>query len=86
MRKGYKKIRYDQLNIGDEILFHGANVRVINIKRYPYTESAYANECKEVIDFEIEPADDEAEELLGKFYSHGWYGGVGCLTTLIEEN
>lgn len=71
--------RYDEMQVGDVVYFHGANVRIINIKRRPYTEEFYKNECTETISFEIEPADDEAVEILGNFYSHGWYGGVGCL-------
>ena len=37
----------------------------------------YPNE--KTIDFEIEPANDEALKVLGKFYAYGNYGGVGCL-------
>jgi len=67
---------YGQLQIGDVIFFHGANVKVIDIKRTPYRDNLLTkDECKEVISFEIEPADDEAVEILGRFYSHGWYGG-----------
>lgn len=71
--------RYDELNIGDVVFFHGANVKIIDIKRRPYTEEYYKDECTETIHFEIEPADEEAVEILGQYYSHGWYGGVGCL-------
>jgi ASC-1-like (ASCH) protein len=72
--------RYDELQVGDVVVFHGANVRIIDIERRPYTEELYKNECTEVIHFEIEPADDEAVQMLGNYYSHGWYGGIGCLT------
>ena len=71
--------RYDELEVGDVVLFHGANVKIINIRRHPYTDKLYADQCDMVISFEIRPADDEAVEILGNFYSHGWYGGVGCL-------
>lgn len=74
-----EQVRYDELKIGDVVKFHGANVKIINIKRHPYTEELFKDECTEVISFEIEPADTEAVEILGNFYSHGWYGGVGCL-------
>ena len=80
MDKTYTEKRYDEMQVGDVVRFHGANVRIINIKRRPYTEEYYKNECTEVINFEIEPADEEAENILGKYYAHGWYGGVGCLT------
>ena len=33
-----------------------------------------------IINFEIEPYNDEAEQILGNFYSHGCYGGVESLT------
>ena len=85
MSKIYEK-RYDEMQVGDVVYFHGANVRIININRHPYTEKLFADECKEVISFEIEPADDDAIEILGNFYSHGWYGGVGCLKMLYKEN
>ena len=71
---------YGQLQIGDVIVFHGANVKVIDMKRKPSTDKIFTNgECKEVISFEIEPADDEAVEMLGNFYSHGWYGGIDSI-------
>lgn len=79
MNNNYTEKRYDELKVGDVINFHGANVKVKDIKRRPYTEEYYKDECTEVIHFEIEPADDEAEQILGKYYAHGWYGGVGCL-------
>lgn len=72
-------VRYDELKVGDVIMFHGANVRIIKITE----QSAPANEYyqnEKTIGFDIEPADYEAERILGKFYSHGSYGGVGCLT------
>lgn len=72
-------VRYDELKIGDVVKFHGARVRIINLKRKLYHGETFANKTKYHIDFEIEPADDEAEKILGGYYSHGWYGGVGCL-------
>ena len=79
-------IRYDELKVNDIVLFHGANVRVTNITEYP----APANEHypkEKTISFGIEPADAEAERILGKFYSHGSYGGVGCLKIeLVKRN
>ena len=71
-------IRYDEIKKNDVIKFHGANVRVINVTE----TSAPANKWypnEKTIGFDIEPADSEAEKILGKFYSHGSYGGVGCL-------
>ena len=73
------KIRYDELKKNDVINFHGANVRVKNVIEHPAPANEwYPNE--KTIDFEIEPADDKAVEVLGSFYSRGTYGGVGCLT------
>ena len=52
-----------------------------DLRRWIY----YPNE--KTISFDIEPADDEAERILGKFYSHGSYGGVGCLKIeLVKRN
>lgn len=77
-------IRYDELRVNDVILFHSAKVRVKNIKETPAPANKwYPNE--KTISFEIEPANNEAETILGKFYSHGWYGGVGCLEIELLE-
>ena len=38
----------------------------------------YPNE--KTISFDIEPVNEESIKILGKFYSKGSYGGVGCLT------
>lgn len=74
-----KEIRYDEIKVGDVIFWHGAKEIVKKVFEFP----APANEWfpDEVsITFELEPADEEAVRLLGNFYSHGTYGGVGCLT------
>lgn len=72
------KIRYDELNVNDVIRFHGADVRVTNLTEAPAPANEwYPNE--KTISFDVEPADSDAETTLGKFYSHGTYGGVGCL-------
>ena len=72
------KIRYDELKKNDIVLFHGANLRVTKITETPAPANKwYPNEKS--IGFEVEPADEKAEKILGKFYAHGYYGGVGCL-------
>ena len=72
-------VRYDELRVNDVILFHGANVRITKIVETPAPANEwYPNE--KTVNFDIEPANEEAENILGKFYSHGTYGGVGCLT------
>lgn len=72
------KIRYDELKVNDVVLFHGANLRITKITETPAPANKwYPNE--KTIDFTVEPADSEAKKTLGKFYSHGTYGGVGCL-------
>ncbi len=76
--------RYDELKVNDIIHFHGARERIISIIEKPYTEEYYKDECDRCIYFEIEPADEEAEQVLGSFYSHGTYGGVGCLKITVE--
>jgi hypothetical protein len=73
------KIRYDELQKNDVIRFHGANLRVTKVTETPAPANQwYPNEKS--IGFEVEPADEEAVKVLGSFYSHGYYGGVGCLT------
>ena len=72
-------IRYDEIQKNDVIRFHGANLRVTKVTETPAPANQwYPNE--KTIGFEVEPADDEAIKILGSFYSHGSYGGVGCLT------
>jgi hypothetical protein len=72
-------VRYDELKVNDVILFHGANVKITKIVETPAPANEwYPNE--KTINFDVEPANEEAENILGKFYSHGTYGGVGCLT------
>ena len=71
-------IRYDELKVNDVVMFHGANVRITKITVLPAPANEYYPNEK-TIGFDIEPADEEAEKILGKFYSHGSYGGVGCL-------
>lgn len=71
-------IRYDELKVNDIVLFHGTNIRITKITEQPAPANEYYPNEK-TIGFDIEPADDEAERILGKFYSHGSYGGVGCL-------
>lgn len=71
-------IRYDELKKNDVIRFHGANVIIAEITETP----APANKWypyEKTINFRIKPADKEAIEILGNFYAHGEYGGVGCL-------
>ena len=75
-------IRYDELKKNDVIRFHGANVIITEITETPAPANEwYPNE--KTITFTIKPADDEAIKTLGKFYAHGTYGGVGCLTTTL---
>jgi hypothetical protein len=75
-------VRYDELKVNDVIKFHGANVRIVKVEESPAPANEWYPEEK-TIRFDIEPADDEAIEVLGNFYSHGTYGGVGCLTTTL---
>ena len=79
-----KIVKYGELKIGDVVYFHGAVVKIVNI----ITGGVCSNSCykgEHIINFEIEPYNDEAEQILGSFYSHGCYGGVESLT-LVKEN
>ena len=73
-------VRYDELKVNDIIRFHGANLRITAVREWPAPANQYYPNEK-TINFDVEPADDEAVRIMGKFYSHGTYGGVGCLTT-----
>lgn len=77
-------IRYDELKVNDVVMFHGANVRIIKVTEKPAPANEYYPNEK-TIGFDIEPADEEAEKILGKFYSHGSYGGVGCLEIVLVK-
>lgn len=73
-------IQYKELKVGDIILWYGAKERVKEIRITELREESkkiYPNEKR--IHFTLEPVDEEALKILGKFYAHGEYGGVGCL-------
>lgn len=59
---------YGELNTNDIIWFHGAKVRIVSVDHKTVEGTPWTG-------FEIEPADDEALEILGKFYGYGRYGG-----------
>ena len=76
------KVRYDELKVNDIIRFHGANVKIVKYSESPAPANKwYPNE--KTISFDIEPADDDAIKILGGYYSHGTYGGVGCLEAFL---
>lgn len=64
---------YGELKKNDIIIFHGAKARIISVLHKT------SNDGEPWTGFEIEPADDEAVEILGEYYSHGWYGGNDSL-------
>lgn len=84
-------IRYDQLKDGMVINFHGANVRIFNVKHFEREEEMYMFDYRGkvtsniVVNFDIEPYDNEALQILGPFYSYGNYGGPGFLETLLVK-
>ena len=74
-----KQIKYGELKKGDVVYFHGALVKIVNtIIGGVCNNGCYKGE--RIINFEIEPYNDEAEQILGSFYGHGCYGGVESLT------
>ena len=77
-----QEIRYDELRAGDIILFSGA--KVIVEETVDEGESTYYP-GESVIRFTIRPYDDEAIVMLGHFYAHGTYGGVGFLPAQLIE-
>lgn len=59
---------YGELNTNDIIWFHGAKVRIVSVDHLTVEGIPWTG-------FEIEPTDDEALEILGKYYAYGRYGG-----------
>lgn len=70
---------YGELKENDIILFHGAKVRIISVIH------KLTNDGTPWTGFEIEPANDEAVEILGNYYSHGSYGGNDSLEITMAE-
>lgn len=79
-----KEIRYDELKVNDVIFFHGAKVRIVKYEETPAPANEYYPNEK-TVRFDIEPADEKAVEVLGKFYCYGTYGGVGCLSAILVD-
>lgn len=77
-----KLVRYDQLEVGDVILFHGAREIIIGVSDYGESKT-YPGEA--VIRIDLAPYDNEAEEMLGSFYSRGTYGGAGFMEVELLE-
>ena len=72
-------VRYGELKKNDVVWFHGAQVIIKDVRFYaPVKEGIYKGE--RVVNFDIEPYNDEALQILGKFYGYGTYGGVESLT------
>lgn len=68
-----RTVSYGELKAGDVVWFYGARVRIVDV-RVEGMSDYYEGE--RVIRFDIEPYDEECVRTLGKFYSHGTYGGV----------
>ena len=80
-----KTKRYDELKVNDKIWFYGAKLVITALRTFPYNEESFKGQTDVVVNFDVAPADDMAVEMLGAFYSHGTYGGVGCLTATMAE-
>ena len=76
------KIRYDELQAGDVILFRGAKVKVLTVDIKPETEN---HPGEKYVSFTLAPADAEAEKFLGKFYSRGRYSSIGSRSIYLVE-
>ena len=79
----YTEKRYDELEKGNVIFFYGAKVKLVDVRQYPYKEEFYKGQTDVVVNFDIEPVDEQAIKILGKGYAYGCYGGVGCLTAAV---
>ena len=75
-----KVIRYDELKKGMIVIFHGAKLRIEDVREFPYKGEYFKDETDKVINFDVSPYDQDSIDQMGNFYSHGTYGGVGCLT------
>ena len=78
-----QQIRYDELQAGDIVLFHGARERVVTVNIMP--APADWNTAEKSVTFSLAPADPSAVEILGRFYSDGTYGGIGSLPIALIE-
>ena len=58
------KISYNNLKVGDVIVFRGANERIVKVWK----------PTEEIVRFKLEPADERAIDTLGG-YATGTYGG-----------
>ena len=71
-------VRYGDLQKNDVVWFHGAQVLIKDVRVVGICDNEF---CKgeRIINFDIEPYNDEALQILGKFYGYGTYGGVESL-------
>ena len=76
-------VKYGELKKNDVIWFHGAQVIIKNVECVGICHNEW-HDGERIINFEIEPYNDEAIKVLGNFYSHGTYGGVESLTVWID--
>lgn len=70
---------YGKLKKGDVIIFYGANVRIMDVRIGGICDNDI-HKGERIINFDIEPYDKEALQVLGKFYGYGTYGGVESIT------
>lgn len=75
------KIRYDELQAGDVVLFRGSKVKIIAVNTKPAPDAPGEKD----VSFTIAPADDEVEKFIGKFYSHGRYCSIGSHSIYLVE-
>lgn len=68
-----KLIPYKDLVLNDVIMWYGAWERIVDLKRYT------SHDGKKVVNFKLEPYNEESIQILGKFYAYGWYGGCDDL-------
>lgn len=78
-----QEIRFDELQAGDVILFHGARVKVVTVDIQP--APADWNTAEKYVTFKLEPADVEALQIMGWYYSHGTYATIGCIPVVLIE-
>ena len=71
-----EQVKYKDLKTGDIIAWYGALLRIVSIVKLTRTYKGEKDPCTY---FTVEPYNNEALELLGRFYCRGTYGGVDTL-------
>lgn len=59
---------YNELKVNDGIFWYGMKAIITDVNHFDNT-----------VIFGIKPLNEKEEQIMGKFYAHGHYGGLGTL-------